>query len=122
MVWAYPEDIPPGAKVGLAMAWFPYPQVEYNEIWPWREGEPPPPVPKAHLLGEWRPSPCYESFHLMRNYKIVPAVAGLFPEGGFIKFYARGGDWLVPAGTPQIVMLFDEPPLHAPHEPPAYLR
>jgi hypothetical protein len=108
--------------VGLAMAWFPYPQVEYNDLYPWHEGEPPPPIPQAHLFGEWRPSPCYHTHLMLRNYKVIRAVAGLFPEGDFIRFYARGSDWLVPKGTPQIVMLFDEGPLRAPHEPPAHLR
>lgn len=122
MTWVEPQDVAPGARVGLVIAWFPFPQVEFNDICEWREGEPPPPHPHDHLLGEWRPSPGFEAFHLLRNYKIVPAVAGLFPEGDFVRFYARGQDWLVPKGTPHIVILFDDPPLRSPHEPPAHLR
>lgn len=121
-VWALPEDVIPGASVGLAMAWFPYPQVEHYDLCSWRDGDPAPPAPHDHLFGEWRPSPWFETHLLMRNYKIVPAVAGLFSEVGFVCFYARGKDWWVPKGTPQIIMLFDDFPLHAPHEPPACLR
>lgn len=120
--WVYPEDVPPGARVGIAFAWFPHLQVEYSECLDWREGGPPPGAAYEHLYGEWRPSPYYQSHLLMRNYKVVTAVAGLFQEGDFVRFYARGTDWLIPKGTPQIVMVFDDPPLRAPHEPPAHLR
>jgi hypothetical protein len=120
--WVLPEQVVPGAPVGLAMAWFPHPQVEFSDLCPWRDGDPPPPTPHDHLYGEWRPSPCYETYLLMRNYKIVPATAGLFPEEGFVCFYARGKDWWVPKGTPQIIMLFDDTPIRIAHEPPAYLR
>jgi hypothetical protein len=121
--WVVPEEVAPGAEVGLAMAWFPHPQIEYNdELCGWREGNAPPPVPHDHLYGEWRPSPCYQTHLLLRNYKIVPAVAGLFPDGDFVCFYARGTDWWVPKGTPQIILLYSDTPLKAPHEPPAHLR
>jgi hypothetical protein len=121
-MWVAPEDVAPGAKVGLVLAWFPHPQIEYNQRYPWRDGDPPPPPPEDYLYGEWRPSPAFETHLLMRNYKIVPAVAGLFPVDGFIRFYAQGNDWLVPVGSPQAVMQFDDDILHAPHEPPANLR
>jgi hypothetical protein len=120
--WVLPEQVVPGASVGLAMAWFPHPQVEFNDLYAWHDGDPPPPVPHDHLLGEWRPSPCYETPYLLRNYKIVPAVAGLFPEGDFVCVYARGKDWWVPKGTPQVIMVFDGTPMSTSHEPPAYLR
>lgn len=122
MTWALPEDVAPGAKVGLVIAWFPYPQVEANELYHWHDGDPPPDPPQDYLLGEWRPSPNYQSAYLMRNYKIVPAVAGLFPEGDYIHFYARGTDWFIPKGTPHIVLVYDNDRLHSPHEPPAHLR
>lgn len=121
--WALPEDVPPGGQVGLSFAWFPHPQLEYNdELCGWHEGNAPPPHPHDHLYGEWRPSPCYETYQMMRNYKVFAAVAALFHDGHYICFYSRGRDWWVPKGTPRIVVLFDEGPLRAPHEPPAYLR
>jgi hypothetical protein len=120
--WALPEDVPSGAQVGLVLAWFPHPQVEYTECCKWREGDPAPDPPQDYIFGEWRPSPCFETHRLMRNYKVVPAVAGLFQEGDFVSFFARGQDWLVPKGTPQAVMIFDEEVPHTPHEPPAHLR
>jgi hypothetical protein len=121
-MWTVPEEVAPGASVGLAMAWFPHPQVEASECCKWREGDPAPEPPQDYIFGEWRPSPCFESYLLLRNYKVVPAVAGLFPEGDFVRFYARGVDWLVPKGTPRLVWEFDDEPLHAPHEPPASMR
>lgn len=120
--WVLPEDVAPGARVGLVLAWFPHPQVEYNDIYDWQEGQPPPPPPEDFIYGEWRPSPCFESAFMMRNYKVVPAVAGLFSEGNYVCFYSRGADWYIPKGTPQVVLAMDDIPLHAPHEPPAHLR
>jgi hypothetical protein len=120
--WVLPEDIPGGAKVGLVLAWFPHPQVEASEDFPWHEGDPPPDPPLDSILGEWRPSPCFETYTLLRNYKVVPAVVGLFDEDEHIKFYAQGTEWLIPKGTPQIALLFDDESLRVPHEPPAKLR
>jgi hypothetical protein len=120
--WVLPENIIPGAKVGLVMAWFPHPQVEASDCFHWVEGDPPPLPPEDYLLGEWRPSPCFETFTIMRNYKVVTAIVGLFDEDEYIKFFAYGVDWLIPKGTPQIALLFDDEPLKAPHEPPAKLR
>jgi hypothetical protein len=120
--WVLPEKVKPGANVGLVLAWYPHPQVEYNDVYPWHEGDPPPEPPGDFVFGEWRPSPHYETYMVMRHYKVVPAVAGLFSEGDYVRFYARGTDWLVPKGTPHIVMLFDGTQLHSPHEPPARLR
>jgi hypothetical protein len=122
-MWTFPEDVAPGAKVGLIMAWFPHPQIEYNDdVCGWREGDPPPMSPHDLLFGDWRPSPCYETHLLMRNYKVVQAIAALFQEGDHVCFFARGQDWFIPKGTPQAVWLFDDEPLHAPHEPPWNLR
>lgn len=120
--WVLPEDVAPGARVGLVIAWFPHPQVEYSDLYGWHDGDPAPEPPHDFILGEWRPSPSFETYQLMRNYKVVPAIAGLFPEGDFIRFYARGTDWFIPVGTPQVVLLFDDAPAHAAHEPPARLR
>jgi hypothetical protein len=120
--WVLPEDIPSGARVGLIFAWFPYPQVEVMEDFHWKDGDPPPMPPNDFLMGEWRPSPCFETWSIMRNYKMVSAVVGLFDEDEHVKFYALGMEWLIPKGTPQIALLLDDEHLKAPHEPPAKLR
>jgi hypothetical protein len=78
--------------------------------------------PAEFLLGEWRPSPCYDTHFMMRNYKVVPAVVGLFEEPEHVRFYALGMEWLIPKGTPHIAMLMEDEMVRAPHEPPARLR
>ena len=97
--WVDVDSLRPGQDIHICFGWFPHPWVQCPE------GIRTSTTTTRRVSWGVAPRSVFLEVYPQHNFRLRPAVVGLFPDDEFVTVYTGAEVWYIPKGTPNIAMV-----------------